>query len=126
MSINIQNKVLHARNLEQILLENEYIRLALIEDFPESDKNYTWRVYCVNLSEKTVRVDLVDTVENGQQWYDWYIGDLEPGQQCFKTDGYYHNGKTNQEILTGDLVVREGGYNGQELSRDPVRLEFHW
>ena len=110
---------------DKILLENEYIRLALIEEYEESSAYYAWRVYCVNLSEKDIKVQMVNVKENGEDWYDWWIGSLEPGQQCFATEGYYHNGGRNTEVLTGDLVVLEEEYN-TELSRDCLELEFSW
>lgn len=110
---------------DKILLENEYIRLALIEEYEESSEHYVWTVYCVNLSEKNIKVQMVNVKENGEDWYDWYIGGLEPGQQCFATEGCYHNGERNTEVLTGDLVVMEKEYN-KELSRDCLELEFSW
>ncbi|MBR4866803.1 MAG: toll/interleukin-1 receptor domain-containing protein [Clostridia bacterium] len=111
---------------DTVLLENEYIRLALIEEYAESEKCYAWRVYCVNLSNQELRVTLTDRVENGEPGYDWYMGILKPGCQFFATERHYHYGESTQYIGTGDLVVIDNNDNDQELSRDPLRLEFHW
>lgn len=113
---------------DKILMENEDIVVALIDDFKYNEYVHVFRIYGYNKSDKELNISFENYLQNGEIMNDgsWSIMYLHPGEQSFDNQYLNHAHDATKFNTDFDLVISERPDSGEssELYRKNIHLDF--
>ena len=113
---------------DKILMENEDIVVALIDDFKYNEYVHVFRIYGYNKSDKELNISFENYHQTGEIMNDgsWSIMYLHPGEQSFDNQYLNHAHDATKFNTDFDLVISERPDSGEssELYRKNIHLDF--
>ena len=113
---------------DRIILENEDLVVAIIDEIGERNYGYDFRIYGYNKSDKALRFELCQYKHDGEMIAEsgWGMAVVDPGEQFFETL-YLDDPDNDQKISVDFEIVIKDNVDAavpRELYREPYHLDF--
>ncbi|MBQ6867568.1 MAG: toll/interleukin-1 receptor domain-containing protein [Clostridia bacterium] len=115
---------------DRIILENEDLVVAIIDEIGERNYGYDFLIYGYNKSDKALRFELCKYKHDGEMIAEsgWNMAVVDPGEQFFET--LYLDDPDNDKKISVDfeLVIKDNvdAAVPRELYREPYHLDYSW